>query len=280
MGIWYSIFHSITAFCNAGFDLFGTNSFIGFADNIYINVVLIILMLMGGIGFFVIEDIITCIKKKSFVHMQFHTKMVLVTTLVIYFTSVIITKIVEPKLTILQTLFICSSTRTTGFTTIDLTQVNSLTKLLFSILMMIGGAPASTSGGIKITSIAVLTLLVYSTLKEKKEVTVFYKKIDKKTISQAITNIAISSSVIMIAITIFYKIENIGLINVLFMCVSAFSLTGLSVVDVDLLMFIPKVLLMFLMFIGRVGVISILGILITDRKENKNVEYVSGNLVI
>lgn len=237
-------------------------------------------MLMGGIGFFVIEDIITCIKKKSFIHMRFHTKVVLVTTFTIYFLSILITKIIEPKLTVLQILFISSSTRTTGFTTIDLTKVSSLTKLLFSILMMIGGAPGSTSGGIKITSIAVLSLLVYNTLKEKKEITAFFKKIDIQTIRQAITNITISNIVIFIAVTIFYKIQNIGLINALFMCVSAFSLTGLSVVDVDVLMVLPKILLMVLMFAGRVGAISVLSIFLTNKKENKNVEYVSGNIML
>ena len=83
-GIWQSIFHSITAFCNAGFDILGTSSFIPFKDDIYVNIVIISLMILGAIGFFVIEDLITCIKKKSFMHMQFHTKIILISSLVIY----------------------------------------------------------------------------------------------------------------------------------------------------------------------------------------------------
>ena len=279
-GIWYSIFHSITAFCNAGFDLFGTTSFTMFANNVYLNIVLIVLMLLGGIGFFVIEDIMICIKKRSFIHMHFHTKIVLATTFIIYFISVILIKLIDPSITILQALFMSTATRTTGFTTVNTANASELIKLLFSILMMIGGAPGSTSGGIKITSIAVLALLVYSTIREKKEVTVFYKKIDKPTIRQAITNITISNLIILVAITIFTKLQDIGIINSLFMCISAFSLTGLSVVEVGNLLFATKIILMLLMFIGRVGAISVISIFILNKKENKNIEYVAGNLMI
>lgn len=138
----------------------------------------------------------------------------------------------------------------------------------------------STSGGIKVTSIAVLALLVHSTLREKKEITVFYKKIDIITIRHAITNITISNLIILFVTCVFVKIQNIGLLNSLFMCVSAFSLTGLNVVDVGSLMLAPKIILMLLMFIGRVGSISILSMFILDKKDNKNIEYVSGNLMI
>ena len=140
-GIWYSIFHSITAFCNAGFDLFGTSSFIAFANNIYLNIVLIILMLLGGIGFFVMEDVIICIKKKSFIHISFHTKVVLWTTFIIYFLSIVLTKLIDPNITVLQAMFMGAATRTTGFSTLNMETANPLIKLLFSILMMIGGAP-------------------------------------------------------------------------------------------------------------------------------------------
>ena len=138
----------------------------------------------------------------------------------------------------------------------------------------------STSGGIKVTSIAVLALLVHSTLREKKQVTVFYKKIDALTIRHAITNITISNLIILFVTYVFVKLQNIGLLNSLFMCVSAFSLTGLSVVNVGSLMFASKVILMLLMFIGRAGAISILSMFILNKKENKNIEYVSGNLMI
>ena len=279
-GIWYSIFHSITAFCNAGFDLFGTSSFTIFTDNIYINVVFIILMFLGSVGFFVIEDIINSIKEKRFIHLSFNTKIVLTTTLIIYLLSVILIKIAEPNLTILQVLFSSVTCRTTGFSTINMGDTNSITKIIISLLMMIGGAPSSTSGGIRITSIAIIFLTIRSALRNKKDVISFYKKIDFQTIKQALTNIFISSIIVFIAILLFVKIQDIELSNVLFMCVSAFSATGLSVVDVSNLEFISKVILMILMFIGRVGPISILSIFIFNKKENKNIEYVSGNIML
>ncbi len=279
-GVWYSIFHSITAFCNAGFDLFGTNSLIEFSNNVYINIILIILMLLGGIGFFVIEDLIECIKRRSFIHMKFQTKIVLTTTFVIYTVSVIILKIADSNLTFLQALFISASSRTTGFTTANLANINSLTKLTISILMIIGGAPGSTSGGIRITSIAVITLLTYSTLKNKKEITCFYKKINSETAKQAITNIAICNLIVAIGIFIFSIVQNIDLINIIFMCISAFSATGLSVLDVGLLALGPKIILMLLMIVGRIGPISLLSVFILNKKENRNIEYVSGSLMI
>lgn len=279
-GIWYSIFHSITAFCNAGFDLFGTSGFTIFTDNIYINVVFIILMFLGSVGFFVIEDIINSIKEKRFIHLSFNTKIVLTTTLIIYLLSVILIKIAEPNLTILQVLFSSVTCRTTGFSTINMGDTNSITKIIISLLMMIGGAPSSTSGGIRITSIAIIFLTIRSALRNKKDVISFYKKIDFQTIKQALTNIFISSIIVFIAILLFVKIQDIELSNVLFMCVSAFSATGLSVVDVSNLEFISKVILMILMFIGRVGPISILSIFIFNKKENKNIEYVSGNIML
>jgi trk system potassium uptake protein TrkH len=279
-GVWYSIFHSITAFCNAGFDLFGDAGFTIFSNNIYLNIVFIVLMLLGGIGFFVIEDIITCIKRKSILHMQFHTKIVLSTTFVLYLISIILIKIAQPNLTILQILFLSATLRTTGFSTIDMSSVSSLTKLLSSILMMIGGAPGSTSGGFRITTFAVLFLTMKSVLENKSNVIIFYKKIDTNTIKKALTNVFISCMLILVAIIVFVKIQDIGLINILFMCVSAFSATGLSVINVGSLNILAKVLLMILMFIGRVGIISFTSIFVLSKKENKNIDYVTGDLIL
>ena len=279
-GIWYSIFHSITAFCNAGFDLFGTTSFITFKSDIYINMVIIILMLLGGIGFFVIEDLITCIKKKNFLYMQFYTKIILTATIIIYTVSVILIKMAEPKLSILQTLFTAATCRTTGFSTVNLGETSSVLKLILSILMMIGGAPSSTSGGIRITSIVVIVLTMHSILRNKKEVICFYRKIDDNTIKHAITNTFISITVVFIGILILAKVQDINLIDNIFMCVTSFSATGLNVFNPSTLGTIAKFILMTLMFIGRVGPISIVSLFILEKKDNKNIEYVSGNLVL
>ena len=279
-GIWNSIFHSITAFCNAGFDIFGTSSFISFKDDIYINIVIISLMVLGAIGFFVIEDLITCIKKKSFLHMQFHTKIILISTLIIYILSVILIKIAEPNLTILQTLFTAATCRTTGFSTANFGETSSMLKLILSILMMIGGAPSSTSGGIRITSIAVVILVMKSVFENKKDVVCFYKKIDENTIKQAITNIFIGVTIVFTGIFTLAMIQNISLVDNIFMCVSSFSATGLNVFNPSILSTGAKYILMTLMFIGRVGPITFVSLFIFNKTENKNVEYVSGKLML
>ncbi len=279
-GIWYSIFHSITAFCNAGFDIFGTSSFIIFKNDIYINIVVICLMLLGGIGFFVIEDIINCLKRKSFIHMQFHTKIILISTAVIYIISIILIKISEPNLTLLQTLFMSATCRTTGFSTVNLSETSSMLKLIISILMMIGGAPGSTSGGIRITSIAIIAITMKSVFENKKDVICFFKKIDENTIKQAITNIFISITIVFMGIILFAKVQQINLVDNIFMCVSSFSATGLSVFNPSILNIVAKCILMILMFIGRVGPISFISLFMLNKKENKEIEYVSGKLLL
>ena len=279
-GIWYSIFHSITAFCNAGFDILGNTSLEIFANNIYVNIVFIILMFLGSVGYFVMEDIIKCIRKKSFIHISFHTKIVFYASIIIYLISVILLKISEPNLTILEALFTSVTARTTGFSTINMENTLTSTKLIISFLMMIGGAPGSTSGGIRITSIAILVLTVRATLRNKRDVVAFYKNIDIQSIRQAITNIVICSSLVLISMFILEKVQIMELDKNLFMCASAFSATGLSVTDVSQMNFISKIILVALMYIGRVGPISILSILILNKKENPNIEYVSGNVML
>lgn len=279
-GIWYSIFHSITAFCNAGFDIIGDTSLEIFAKNIYVNIVFIILMFLGSIGYFVIEDIIGAIKKKCFIHISFHTKIVLTASLIIYLVSIMLLKIAEPNLTWIEAVFTSVTARTTGFSTINMAGTLPITKLIISFLMIIGGAPGSTSGGIRITSIAILALTVRATLRNKKDVVVFYKKIDLQTIRQAITNIVICLVLVLISMFIMEKVQIMRLDNNLFMCASAFSATGLSVTNVAKLNFASKVILEALMYIGRVGPISILSILIFKKKENQNIEYVSGNVML
>ena len=279
-GIWYSIFHSITAFCNAGFDIIGDTSLEIFAKNIYVNIVFIILMFLGSIGYFVIEDIIGCIKKKRFIHISFHTKIVLTASLIIYLVSIMLLKIAEPNLTWLEAVFTSVAARTTGFSTINMAGTLPITKLIISFLMIIGGAPGSTSGGIRITSIAILALTVRATLRNKKDVVVYYKKIDLQTIRQAITNIVICAMLVLISMSIMEKVQIMRLDNNLFMCASAFSATGLSVTNVANMNFTSKVILEALMYIGRVGPISILSILIFKKKENQNIEYVSGNVML
>ncbi len=123
-------------------------------------------------------------------------------------------------------------------------------------------------------------LILRDTIKNKKDTTCFYRKIDMETIRQAISNICICIVIVLIGVFIFAKIQNIDLINIVFMCASAFSATGLSVLEVGSLNIVAKFILMLLMFIGRVGPISFLSVFLINKKENNDVEYVKGNIMI
>lgn len=279
-GVWCSIFHSITAFCNAGLDIFGGSSLMDFKNDIYINIVLILLMISGGIGFFVIEDIIKCLKKKNFNNMQFYSKIILSTTMLIFGISIILIRILEPNLSWTQVLFMSVTPRTTGFYTTNISEYNVITKILTIMLMFIGGAPGSTSGGIRVVAFAVIVLTTIDTLKSKNEVVVFYKKINLLTIRQAITNITLSIIIVLVGWISLIFIENVGTLNLLFTTVSASSATGLTLVDIGSLNINSQYIIMLLMFIGRIGPVSAISVFTRIKKEKSDVEYVSGNLVI
>lgn len=136
-GIWYGLFHSVTAFCNAGFDLMSTTSLSYFRNDIYMNIVFMVLIILGGIGFFVMEDLIECIKTKSFKKLKFQSKLVLSTTGILLVLSIILIKIMEPKFTLLESAFTSVTLRTAGFYTVSLKNCSEATKIIAIILMFI-----------------------------------------------------------------------------------------------------------------------------------------------
>lgn len=279
-GIWYSIFHSITAFCNAGLDILGKNSLMEFKDDTYINFVFIVLMILGGIGFFVIEDIIKCIKNRSFAHMQFYSKIIISTTMTLFIISFMLIRILEPEFSWEQVSFMSVTPRTTGFSTVNIVECNTLTKLLTIILMFIGGAPGSTSGGIRVAAFAVVAFTTIATLKNKNDVIIFYRKITPLTIRQAITNITLSIIIVLIGLVSLIAVQEAGTFDLLFTTVSASSATGLTLLDIGALNNISQYIIMVLMFIGRVGPVSAISIFTRIKKEKLDIEYVNGNLVI
>lgn len=280
-GIWYSIFHSITAFCNAGFDIIGgTDSLRIFNDEVYVNIVIIVLMFLGGIGFFVIEDIWTCFKKSKLEKISFQTKIVLSTSLIVLVISLILIKIFEPNISFLEDLFTSLALRTTGFTTIDFSKINVITKFICCIFMFIGGAPGSTSGGIRENVVAILCLVVSATLREKREVVVFYRRIDQDTIRKAVTIVILGLIVILIGTILLLHLESLQLEDTAFHVISAFSEVGISYVDLGSFNQISQLVLMFIMFIGRVEPIAILSIFLVERKERQDIGYPDANIIL
>lgn len=280
-GLWCGLFHSATAFCNAGFDIIGgTDSLRIFNDEVYVNIVIIVLMFLGGIGFFVIEDIWTCFKKSKLEKISFQTKIVLSTSLIVLVISLILIKIFEPNISFLEDLFTSLALRTTGFTTIDFSKINVITKFICCIFMFIGGAPGSTSGGIRENVVAILCLVVSATLREKREVVVFYRRIDQDTIRKAVTIVILGLIVILIGTILLLHLESLQLEDTAFHVISAFSEVGISYVDLGSFNQISQLVLMFIMFIGRVGPIAILSIFLVERKERQDIGYPDANIIL
>lgn len=277
-GIWYSIFHSITAFCNTGFDLFGTTSLSMFKNDIYINIVFMILIILGGIGFFVIEDIL--IHKKELKRIHFQSKLVLSSTAILIAVSIILIKIMEPDFSILNSAFTAVTLRTAGFATVNLANCNIVTKIFCILLMFIGGAPGSTSGGIRIIVFAILILTTSATLRNKKDVIIFNKKINQSYIRKSVTILVLSLLVVSLGIIGFLYLNNVGTMNIVFYCFSMFSEVGIGLLNPIVLNVFGKIISIILMFIGRVGPITTISLLLVDRKNNENIVYPDGNLIL
>lgn len=278
-GAWYSIFHSVTAFCNTSFDLFGNSSLTLFRNDIYLNLVFMILIILGGIGFFVIEDFLMC-KRKKFRNLKFQSKIVILSTTILLVVSVLLIKIFEPDFTLLESMFASVTVRTAGFFTRNIAYCNDITKIILVILMFIGGAPGSTSGGIRIVVFAVLVLTTIATLRNKKDVIVFSKKITTNQIKKAIAIFVSSIGIILISVILMYYLDNIGTFNNILHCVSAFSATGLGTIEISNLNVYGKMILMLLMFIGRVGPLCAISLFLIDRKKDESIDYPDGNLML
>lgn len=277
-GIWYSIFHAVTAFCNTGFDLFGTTSLSIFENDIYVNMVFMILIILGGIGFFVIEDIL--IHKKELKRIQFQSKLVLSSTAILLVLSIFLIKIIEPDFSILNSAFTAVTLRTAGFYTVNLANCNIVTKLFCLLLMFIGGAPGSTSGGIRIVVFAILILTTSATLRNKKNIVIFNKKVNQSYIRKSVTIVVLSLTAIFLAIIGFMYLNNVGALNIIFYCFSMFSAVGIGLLDPIVLNIFGKIISIILMFVGRVGPITAISLLLIDKKNKENIIYPDGNLIL
>ena len=177
-------------------------------------------------------------------------------------------------------MFTAVTLRTAGFSTINIANCTHATKMIGIILMFIGGAPGSTSGGIRIIVFSVLILSIVSTLKNRKEVVVFYRKINERTIMKSITITGVSLLAIFASVVIMTFFNDIGLENIIFHCVGAFSDTGLGIISSSVLNNIGKLTIMFLMFIGRVGPFTAFKVFFDTSTTQENIKYVDGELLL
>lgn len=260
-GLWFSIFHSISAFCNAGFDLMGNfepySSLVSFQDNWYLNMIIMLLIIIGGLGFLVWKDIID--NRGYFSKMRLHTKIVITTTIILIFGGALFIYFCEQgNATILSSLFQSVTARTAGFNTVDLSKIRETTQLIIIILMFVGGSSGSTAGGIKTTTIAVMLVNIISMFKQKKGVEVFKRRISDEIVKMASCVLMAYLVLTLIVSLIICQLENISYITVLFECVSAIATVGLTIGITSQLGVISQCLLALLMLFGRVGSITFL----------------------
>lgn len=276
-GIYYSLFHSISAFCNAGFDLFG-DSLIGLRDNAYVVLIIAGLIFTGGLGFIVWRDILTFIKNRR---LLFYTKIVLFTTGIILLVSfVIITFLGEQNPyfadlalhdRIANYIFLAVTPRTAGYTTVDYAQVGLPIVFITIILMYIGASSGSTGGGLKITTLFVLALYFVRTF-QGKELTAFKRALPVLYVKRALLLLMGSLTLVTLATLLLSMTETIppgfGIEYILMEVVSCFATVGLTLgLTPDLTTF-GKILLVVVMFIGRVGLITFLWSFGAAKKES------------
>lgn len=293
-GIFKSLFISVSAFCNAGFDNLGSSSvaFEGlsvFAQNALVLLPVMLLIVVGGIGFLVLFDLPNIFKQKK---LAFHTKVVLCVSGVLLFGGAILFAIFEwnnPQTIgdmsfgnkILNCLFFSITPRTAGFSTIDITNLTPASLTLTQILMFIGGSPASTAGGLKTTTIFVLLIVLFKIANNKGDIVFRNKKISHKSIHKAFKLLILMVGLILISTVVICAIEGLSLSVVLFETISAISTVGLSLGITPILSTISKILLCVLMFAGRVGTLTItLAISGKDGSISQEIEYPDSKLVV
>lgn len=289
MGV--SIFHSIAAFNNAGFDVFGPSSMILFKDNVPINLTTMVMIFLGSMGFVVMDDII---KKRSWKKLTLHSKIVLIATAVLVVGGTLLIKLTlrDPSFSWLQAAFSSITCRTAGFTTYDLANLKDYpaSHIIFVLLMIIGASPCSTGGGIKTTTAAVMILSVVSYAKGKRT-NVFKRKIGEAQIFKAYVLIGLCVLVVSIGTFLVSVIQpdiiladgtKAGLAEILFEVASAFSTTGLTMGITTALNSANRVLLCLIMFCGRLGPLTIVGVVnknwMSESKEA--IQYVEENIII
>lgn len=281
-GIFKSIFVSVSAYCNAGFDLFGVlgqySSVTAFQSNPVVLLTIAALIVCGGLGLVVWEDLLGCRKRRR---LLLHTRIILIATAVLLVAGTVLIAVPEwnnpatiggmsvgDKL--LNSFFASASARTAGFNSFSLSDMTGLAKLSTILLMFIGAAPGSTGGGVKVTTVFVLLAAVGGALTGKPDPVICKRRVDKSAVykSMAIITVALTAVAVCTA-AILFMTGAVSEIDAIFESVSAFATVGLSVGVTEKAGLLSRILLILTMFLGRVGPIS-LALAMTMRPVRKN----------
>ena len=273
-GVWISVFNSVSAFCNAGIDIISADSLMAYALNPIVNIVTSLLIIIGGIGYVVWWDVIRISKEfkksglKSLQKLTLHSKIAIITSLILIFAGGILIFIFEYNnpLTIgnlslfdkLQVSFFQSvTTRTAGFATVSQNHLTDATSILCLLLMFIGGSPVGTAGGIKTVTFTVLILAVVSTIRNKNETVAFNRNISKDAIGKSLAVTGMAFSIVFISTLLLSLCTSAPFLDILYETVSATATVGLTRNLTPLLNTFGKIIIIFTMYLGRVGPISL-----------------------
>lgn len=286
----YGIFHSISAFNNAGFSLF-SDSFVRYRNDILLNLTVISLIILGGIGFIVMDDLFDYIRQRK--RLMQHTKIVIVVTLILIFGGAVIIFFNERhfffsglslKETILSSLFASVTARTAGFNTINYSMLQPQTLFFTILLMIIGASPGSTGGGIKTTTFTVVLMYVWTTIRGRRDTVIFKRRVPEVLVSRALVIMALAVFYVTVVTFIVEDIEHTGFLTTMFEVVSAFGTVGLSVGNGNALSLVAgfsvpsKIIIIITMLVGRLGPLTLFMALLRQREEK--IRYPEGRLMI
>lgn len=289
-GIYYGIFHSVSAFCNAGFDLLGVNgpysSFVDYSDDTLVNITLMLLITVGGIGFLVWDDLKQ--NKLHFRKYQLHTKIVLTTSFLLTFGGALLFWIFErhnalegtsAKEQILASLFQSVTCRTAGMNTVDLAALSKPSMLIMSFLMYIGGSPGSTAGGVKTTTVAVGVIYMFSNLRGVKKPAVFKRSFEEDVIKKASCAMLFNFFLSFTASVVISALQELPIADLIFETSSAMGTVGMTTgITRDLLPF-SQLIIVFLMFCGRVGSTSF-ALSLLEKRAAPPITYPTENITV
>ena len=273
-GIWVSVFNSVSAFCNAGMDIIGENSLCDYSGNALITLTTAALIILGGLGYIVWWDVSRVIKNRKqnggrfFKSLTLHSKIVFISTAFLLITGTALTLCFEynnpltleglPLSDKIQAAFFQSvTTRTAGFASLPQENLTNSTAILSLLLMFIGGSPVGTAGGIKTVTAAVLLSITVSLISGKNSVSLFGRTISKQSVYKAVAVTVMSFSVMFVSTLLLSAVTNAPALDILFETVSATATVGLSRSLTGALNLLGKLIIIFTMYFGRVGPISI-----------------------
>ena len=288
--LYSAIFHSISAFCTAGFSLY-SSSFVSYSNDSFINIIIAILSITGGIGFFVLYDVSKYFKNifqtKYPRRLSSHTKLVLWVTSLLILISFIILFICEGKQSQPQSFFdrlltssfqAISASTTTGFNSVDIGLMKPLSLFVIVIIMFIGASPGGTGGGIKTSTFGVVLLFLLKILRNKSEIHSFRRSVTDSTVNKALGITIFGSFYLTTIVFILFASENFSLLQIIFETSSALGTVGLSMGITSSLSVFGKILITLTMLVGRVGPLAI-AYSIVGKVKSTNYSYPSGNVM-